>query len=88
VQKRKVSAKISFNSQGISPEFNANNADVAQTFLNNLKHIGSAEKLVTLDKQSGILYVKEKPLYIKEIDDYVTQFVKSRTQQFNVELAF
>jgi len=81
-------AKVSFNSKNISPEFKSSlNQSVKDIFLKNIKNIGSAEKLVTLDEQDGIVYVKERALYIKEIDNYITDFVQNRTQQFNVELA-
>lgn len=81
-------ANISFSSQSINPTFDANlKENIADLFLTNIEKIGSNEKIVTLDKQSGIVYVKERSLYIKEIDDFITEFVHSRTQQFNVELA-
>jgi len=79
---------VSFSSQNLSPTFDTKlKKSVQQIFLDNIANIGSKEKLVTLDPQSGIVYVKERSLYIGEIDKYITDFVKNRIQQFNVELA-
>lgn len=81
-------AEVAFNSKSISPEFKSSlGQSVEELFKSNLANIGSAEKLITIDKQAGVVYIKERALYIKEIDSFVTEFVHNRTQQFNVELA-
>jgi len=79
---------VNISSQSMTPEFKSGlKKSIKDIFLENLKNIGTNEKIVTLDVQSGIIYVKERALYIKEIDKYITDFVKNRIQQFNVELA-
>jgi len=88
--KRKVS--ISFGGSNtiggsISPSFDINPEDPTKALMSLLKGLGSKDKIVTIDRQGGIIYVKERPNYISEIDDAIKTFVQERTMQFNVQMA-
>jgi plastocyanin len=85
----KRGANIQFGSEGggIMPQFDINNADTLTLLQNGLKGIGSSEKIFNIDSQTGVVMVKERSPYIRDIDSFLTDFVKERTQQFNVELA-
>jgi hypothetical protein len=69
------------------PKFDMSNNNIFEEFEDGLKNIGTAQKQLKIDKQSGIVYLKEKPFYIEEIDNYVTDFVQERMTQYSVELA-
>jgi len=49
--------------------------------------IGSKNKGVFIDRDSGLVIVKEHPAYIPEIDKYVLDFVLDRSRQFMLEAA-
>lgn len=74
-------------SSAAKPIFNMNNENVYDEFIKDLKKQGSSEKQFVMDKQAGILYIKEKPFYIKDIDNFVVDFVQNRMSQYSVELA-
>lgn len=49
--------------------------------------VGSQNKGVFIDKDSGLIIIKEHPAYIPEIDEYVLSFVQDRSRQFMLEAA-
>lgn len=49
--------------------------------------VGSQNKGVYIDKDSGLIVVKDHPAYIPEIDEYVLSFVQDRSRQFMIEAA-
>lgn len=71
---------------GINPQFDMSNDVVYKTFMDGLKNVGSAEKIVSVDKQAGVIHVKERALYMKEVDDFIVDFVSSRIEQYSIEL--
>lgn len=51
------------------------------------KAVGSTEKGLFIDKDSGLIIVKDHPMYMEEIDKYVLSFVQDRSRQFMIEAA-
>ena len=51
------------------------------------KAIGSSGKGVFIDRASGLIMIKEHPIYIADIDDYILNFVRDRSRQFMLEAA-
>jgi len=87
--KRRVS--ISFSSGkstggSIDPSFDINPPDPLTVLKNTLKMVGSQDKIVSIDPQAGVIYLKDRPNYIKEDDDAIRTFVKERSMQFEVQL--
>jgi hypothetical protein len=49
--------------------------------------VGSKDKGIFIDKTSGLIMIKEHPMFIKEIDNYILDFVRDRSRQFMLETA-
>lgn len=64
-----------------------NSESPIDAFNEQLKLLGSSNKLVNFDRSSGTLIVKEHPIYMNEIDDFVVNFVQDRSRKFIVETA-
>jgi len=87
--KRQVS--IGFNSGSdaggsVNPSFDINPPDPMSVLENTLNMVGSKDKIVSIDAQSGVIYLKDRPNYIKEDDDAIKTFVQERSIQFEVQL--
>jgi type II secretory pathway component GspD/PulD (secretin) len=70
----------------VSPSFDINPSDPMEILKNTLDMVGSKDKIVSIDAQSGVIYLKERPNYIKEDDDAIKTFVQERSMQFEVQL--
>ena len=87
--KRKVSIALSAgNSAGgsVSPSFDINPPDPLSTLKSTIDMVGSKDKIVSIDTQAGIIYLKERPNFIRELDDAIKTFVQERSIQFQVQL--
>lgn len=70
-----------------SAQINLNSESPIDSFNNQLKLLGSSDKLVNFDRSSGTLIIKEHPIYMNEIDNFVVDFVQDRSRKFIVETA-
>lgn len=76
------------HSQGTAnAQIDLNSESPIDSFNNQLKMLGSSDKLINFDRSSGTLIVKEHPIYLSEIDDFVVDFVQDRSRKFIVETA-
>ena len=75
------------DSSSINPNFNINPTDAYIELTKLLKRIGSKDKIFNIDKQSGVIFLKERPIYIAEIDRAIKRFVQERSLQYEVQLA-
>jgi len=87
--KRQVSIGFSSGSDAggsVNPSFDINPPDPMSVLENTLNMVGSKDKIVSIDAQSGVIYLKDRPNYIKEDDDAIKTFVQERSIQFEVQL--
>ena len=70
----------------VSPSFDINPPDPMSVLKSTLDMVGSKNKIVSIDAQSGVIYLKERPNYIKEDDDAIKTFIQERSMQFEVQL--
>lgn len=85
--KQKVEQKMGAKGGNTTASIDLNSDDPAKVFEDSLDKLGSSDKLVNFDKNSGMLTIKEHPHLVKELDNYVVEFVKDRSRKFIVEIA-
>lgn len=74
-------------SGGASGSINLNAENPSEALKKALESMGSQDKIVTFDKDTGLLMVKEHAIYIPEITRFVYDFVADRNRKFIVEMA-
>jgi type II secretory pathway component GspD/PulD (secretin) len=87
--KREVKVSFGTSSEGggtINPIFDMNSESTLKLFKDGLNKVGTKSKRINIDPQSGMISIKEKSLYMKEIDTYIEDFVADRIKQYVVEL--
>ena len=87
--KRKVSIGLTGGSSAggsINPSFDINPPDPISTLKSTIDMVGSKDKIVSIDTQAGIIYLKERLNYVREVDDAIKTFVQERSVQFQVQL--
>lgn len=85
--KKEVEQNLGNAGGSATASINLNSDNPIEAFNNHINMLGSENKLVNFDRSSGTLFVKEHPIYIKEIDDFVVDFVQDRSRKFIVETA-
>ncbi len=85
--KKTVEQKLGSSEGTSSATIDLNSESPIDAFNNQLKLLGSSDKLINFDRSAGTLIVKEHPIYMNEIDDFVVNFVQDRSRKFIVETA-
>lgn len=84
---KQVSVSLGNTNGSSSGSIDLNSKNISETFASGLDNIGSKNKIVNFDKDTGMLFIKEHPTYIDEITNYVVDFVQDRSRKFLVEMA-
>lgn len=85
--KKEVDQKLGNSGGAATASIVLNSESPIDAFNAQIDLLGSSNKLVNFDRSSGTLFVKEHPIYLGEIDDFVVDFVKDRSRKFIVETA-
>ena len=85
--KKEVDQKLGNSGGAATASIVLNSESPIEAFNKQIDLLGSSNKLINFDRSSGTLFVKEHPIYLKEIDDFVIDFVKDRSRKFIVETA-
>lgn len=85
--KRDVSVKLGQDTGSASGEIDLNSDDVAKSFEDAFKELGSKNKIYNFNRDTGLLVVKEHPIYMDEIKTFVTDFVTDMSRSFLIEMA-
>lgn len=72
---------------GASGSINLNAENPVQALVKSLDSLGSADKIYSFDKDTGLLVLKEHAIYVPSITQFVFDFVKDRSRKFLVESA-
>lgn len=85
--KKEVDQKLGNSGGAATASIMLNSDSPIESFNKQIDLMGSSNKLVNFDRNSGTLLVKEHPIYLGEIDEFVIDFVKDRSRKFIVETA-